>query len=94
MREIVLDTETTGLDPLDGHRAHLWLVHATAQAVSLSAAPARHVHQPAGLHVLGHDHDHVGGVGGVIRHRSLGATKASALRAVQEIASEARTHRP
>jgi hypothetical protein len=24
MREIVVDTETTGLDPLDGHRAHLW----------------------------------------------------------------------
>jgi hypothetical protein len=40
------------------------------------------------------DHDHVVGVGGVISHRSLGATKASALRAVQEIASEARTHRP
>ena len=25
MREIVPDTETAGLDPLDGHRPHLWL---------------------------------------------------------------------
>jgi hypothetical protein len=62
MREIVIDTETTGLDPLDG-------VHRAARAKSLATAPARRFRQPAGLYVVERpravNHDHVVGAGGV-----------------------------
>jgi hypothetical protein len=41
-----------------------------ARAESLSKAPARHIHQPAGLHVWGNqgtvNHDDIGGAGGMM----------------------------
>ena len=57
MREIVLDTETTGLDPLGGHRI-----------VEIGAVEL--IDRSAGLHVLGQSrdaghHDDVCGAGGM-----------------------------
>ena len=56
-------------------------VHRSARAESLSKAPARRFHQPAGLHVLGQsmhavDHDHLVGAGGVMRRLSEQQTTA------------------
>jgi DNA polymerase III epsilon subunit-like protein len=74
MREIVLDTETTGLDPLDGHRiveiGALELINRSPTGHTFHCYV--HVPQSAGLHVRGppraDDHDPVEGAGGMRNH--------------------------
>jgi hypothetical protein len=51
-------------------------LHGTARAASLFAAPARRIHQPARLYVLGQsgpvNHDHDGGAGRMIEVTDMG----------------------
>ena len=61
MREIVIDTETSGFDLLGGHRARLDLKSYLRRRLDAFINP--------GIHVLGQSnaehHGHVGGAGGL-----------------------------
>jgi DNA polymerase III epsilon subunit-like protein len=82
MREIVLDTETTGFDPLSGHRVveigAVELVDHTPTGrtfhcylnPSATCRPTPHVRWRIRLHAVSHDHD--GGAGGVSGVRGIG----------------------